>query len=161
MEPADNEELQTLGITGTKDLYTALCYEYTFHKFSSFQGYDVCPGGRGEHTVQLGIPLSCRCSSTPALQKCGKVQEPGTEGIVQAPVPFAPHPRPEAPITSQVLLRHPLPVICSAPPPSEAFKQGSLQCFLLALSSSAKHQAPSHPFQQVYEDTSSSWHETA
>lgn len=75
---------------------------------------------------------------------------------MQAPVPFAPHSRPGAPITSQMLLRNPLPVIGSAPPPSEAFEQCSLHCFLLALSSSAKHQAPSHSFQQAFECTSSS-----
>lgn len=47
---------------------TLLCAMSTFHNFASFQGYCLCPGGRGEHTVRLGIPLSCPCSSTPALQ---------------------------------------------------------------------------------------------
>lgn len=87
------------------------------------------------------------------------MQEPGTEGTVQAPVPFAPHSTPEAPRTRQMLLRRPLPVVSSAPPPSEAFQQCSLQCFLLAPSSSAEHQAPSHPFQQAFEGTSSSLHD--
>lgn len=145
----------------------------TFHNFASFQSYCLCPGGRGECTVGLGIPLRCPGSSTPRwLQsvvwgstgardwRIGKYRSQELTEGTEAPVPFAPHSRPGPPITSQKMLRNPLPTICSAPPPSEAFKQCSLQCFLLALSSSAKHQAPSHSLQQAFEGTSSSLHES-
>lgn len=62
LEPADNKELQALGITAQRSC-TLFCAMSTFHNFASLQGYCLCPGGRGELTVGLRIPLSTAVSS--------------------------------------------------------------------------------------------------
>lgn len=134
-----------------------------FHSFASSRVYCFCPCGKREIAVGLAIPPSHACSSTPALQSIAwRSTGAGNRRSCSLCSPsqiWSTHNQPGAvqkPLTCSAIAYQRLPV----PLPRQALKQHSLQCSVsLALRSSAKHQASSHPF-QVFEGTSVLLHET-